>query len=969
MKRLLFILFILFMAAQVRLSAQPYLVSGRVVDATTLKPLEFATIMHAASRQGTMADADGNFSLRRLPGGKVVLEVRYFGYAKHEISLLLNHDTTNVIVRMLPQSLELEEVSVTANKSETEASTSYSIDRTTLDHNQVVNISDVMALLPGGKSQGDLSLMSDERIALRSEGSSEKGNPAFGTAIEVDGLRISNNAEMSETDGVSTRNLPTSDIESIEIITGVASVEHGDLSNGMVKVNTRRGKTPLTVDVTVKPHTKLASIGKGFSIGTHGQEGILNVNYEWARSYQSLVSPYTSYTRNGLTLRYSQQFFEKQDMPLYLYADVKANVGGLNSEADPDAFSETYTKEKNNALRGQLRLNWQPKKSWLTELDFNAHYSIENKEEKVNSNKSSASSQPYVHTTELGYHIADGESIIMGPVGYWYELAITDSKPVDAGLHLKAKWNQDWNDFLGQNGCDASNHIKAGIDYTLSGNEGRGLYYDDLTLATDNWREARYDTLPYLQNLAFYAENQLLLPLGNRYGSLLWTLGLREDLTFVKGSAYDNINSLSPRSTLRWIFFDAENNPWGKKSWQGLSFTAGIGKSVKLPSMQVLFPATNYIDWLTFASGTDAYGNSVYAYYTYPSSALYNSDLKWQYSLQKEFGLETKVRGNKISLTYFHNKTYHPYIATTVYTPFSYEYTSPVSNADQYTYTVDAATGKITATSVDDASDQTVLESKTICRYATNRKWVNGSSTMRQGLEWVVDFAKIKALNTQIRLDGNYYHYKGVENTLMAYCPSSTTQSDGQPYSYVGYFAGGQSVANGSLKQEVNTNLTVTTHIPIVKLIVSFRFECTFFELSQRLNSHRVDNFLSYYAAILPEYYSTWDDPNTLIRYPSADELLELATTNASLYDDLVKLIRTSSTSYFFDKDRVSPYFSSNLNVTKEIGNHVSLSFYATNFWNNTALYHSSATDRKTSLYASGKIPSFYYGMTLKVKL
>jgi outer membrane receptor protein involved in Fe transport len=94
--------------------------------------------------------------------------------------------------------------------------------------------------LPGGKT-ANATLMSDSRMALRS-GSQEKGNASFGTAIEMDGMRLDNNATIGETAGASTRTLSTSNIESIEVVTGIPSVEYGDLSNGVVKVNTRKGK-------------------------------------------------------------------------------------------------------------------------------------------------------------------------------------------------------------------------------------------------------------------------------------------------------------------------------------------------------------------------------------------------------------------------------------------------------------------------------------------------------------------------------------------------------------------------------------------------------------------------------------------------------------------------------------------------------------------------------------------------------
>ena len=321
------------------LRAQPYCVSGRVIDAQTREPMAFATVVHQTTHQGTVVGEDGSFALRNLPKGKANIEVRLFGYVPQLLTFALTRDTS-IVVMLVEQDLRLDEVTVTSQKQHIET-TAYTVDRTSLDHNQIVNVSDVTVLLPGGKSQGDQSLIDDPRIALRSEGTSEMGNAAFGTAIEVDGQRLSNNAEMSETTGASTRTVTTSDIEEVEVITGIPSVEYGDLSNGMVKVKTRRGKTPYMVDVTLKPHTKLAALSKGFNLGSAGQGGILNVSYEWTQSVVSLTSPYTTYQRNGLSLRYTRQFLKEKAMPLIFNFDVKGNLGGLNSEADPDAFSDT----------------------------------------------------------------------------------------------------------------------------------------------------------------------------------------------------------------------------------------------------------------------------------------------------------------------------------------------------------------------------------------------------------------------------------------------------------------------------------------------------------------------------------------------------------------------------------------------------------------------------------------------------
>jgi hypothetical protein len=67
--------------------------------------------------------------------------------------------------------------------------------------------------------------------------------------------------------------------------------------------------------------------------------------------------------------------------------------------------------------------------------------------------------------------------------------------------------------------------------------------------------------------------------------------------------------------------------------------------------------------------------------------------------------------------------------------------------------------------------------------------------------------------------------------------------------------------------------------------------------------------------------------------------------------------------------NRISSYYSANLSVTKEIGDHVSVSFYANNFFNTMKKVHSSQTDLETSLFSSGYVPSYYYGLSLRLKI
>ena len=203
--------------------------------------------------------------------------------------------------------------------------------------------------------------MSDNRLSLRS-GTQEKGNASFGTAVEIDGVRLDNNAVMDETMGASTRTVSASNIESVEVVTGIPSVEYGDLSNGVVKVNTRKGKSPFIVEGKLNQHTRQIALNKGFDLG--GSLGMLNVSLEHARSFSDAASPYTAYQRNILSLHYMNTFL-RNTTPLTLNVGLTGNIGGYNSEADPDEELDDYSKVRDNVLRGNFSLQWLLNRKWL----------------------------------------------------------------------------------------------------------------------------------------------------------------------------------------------------------------------------------------------------------------------------------------------------------------------------------------------------------------------------------------------------------------------------------------------------------------------------------------------------------------------------------------------------------------------------------------------------------------------------
>lgn len=113
-----------------------------------------------------------------------------------------------------------------------------------------------------------------------------------------------------------------------------------------------------------------------------------------------------------------------------------------------------------------------------------------------------------------------------------------------------------------------------------------------------------------------------------------------------------------------------------------------------------------------------------------------------------------------------------------------------------------------------------------------------------------------------------------------------------------------------------------------------------------------------------PEYYSTYDNPDELI--PFKEKFLWASKNDPKLYGDLSALCYRTEYDYYFAKNYISPYFSANFSVTKEIGDIASISFYANNFFRNLGQVYSTKTKQYSSL--SSYVPAFYYGMTVRLK-
>lgn len=407
-------------------------VSGTVRDAGTGEPVAGAVVKIGEDYLWAVTGEDGGFVFREVQKGKWILEVSCLGYVAARIEVDVQNDMDALEIRLRENSLALDEVVVTAQKAKDGLSTSHNLGRDALNHLQLSDVTDVAALLPGGKTVNP-DLTTENIISLR-EGGSNVGNASFGTAVEVDGVRIGGNASFGNPSGAGTRNVAVENIESIEVITGVPSAEYGDLNSGIVKINTKKGRTPVNVTFTVNPRTYQVAASKGIDL--QNDNGVLNVSAEYARAVKKLISPYQSYTRSGITFTYTNTFRKV----LRFEAGLTENLGGMNSKDDPDAFTGEYEKAKDNVVRANTSMTWLLNRPWITNLKLDASLNFNDKLTQAHEYSSYASQQPAVHSELPGYYLADKL-----PLTYFSD-RIVDSKQLDAAASLRYSWNRRWNE-------------------------------------------------------------------------------------------------------------------------------------------------------------------------------------------------------------------------------------------------------------------------------------------------------------------------------------------------------------------------------------------------------------------------------------------------------------------------------------------------------------------------------------------
>lgn len=921
-------------------------ITGKVISADRKLPLSAVIVTVDGTQNWAVTDAKGEFTLANVDYGTQTIVYSLIGYVELRHELLVDEKSPSYTVALKEDNLKIDDVVVTAKAKSSEMSSAHIIGGKAIEHLQMNSISDIATLLPGASTINP-DLTQNSVISLR-DGGMTAGNPSFGTALEVDGVRLSTNASFKAVSGVGARDVATANVDKVEVITGVPSAEYGDIGSGIVKVHTSKGRTPWKITFTTNPRTKVGSIAKGFDLGKG--RGAINTSIEYAYATNDLMSPYTSYSRRGITLAYSNTFRKRWKFT----AGVTGNLGGMNSENDPDARTGEYERDRDNSIRGNASVEWLLNKKWISNLRLEGAVNYTDNLSKAFQVVNNASQQPAVHSLIEGYYFTD-----MLPESF-SRMQYIDSKELDVNLKLRADWNRKWNNIR--------SGFKLGVAFQSNGNMGKGEYYNDQMLAPSQYRPRPYTDYPFMHNLAFFAEEKLTIPLGRKDYKLDIMAGVRVEGTFIKGANYDHKTTASPRLNAKLHLGD------------NVTIRGGWGFAEKLPSFYVLYPHQEYRDFRVFSASYQG-NKSVYAYYTQPYKQLPNPSLRWQRNRNAEIGIDLSFGGFDLSLTAFSNKTKLPYRLMTSYSPMSYRvsqlpasYSMPANPQ----FKIDPVTGIVEIRDYDYPQGgwtmmDTLVENRT---FVGNSYQTNGSDVIRRGIEMVMDFPEIRPINTQFRLDAAYTYSKYLNTDFMYYYPSRSSFYDqNMSYEYVGIYANtgsSSSTYNGQKRHVLRANLTAITRIPQIRMVITVRLEASLLQRWQNISEF---NGKEYAVNVgddgKPSGGSIYDGNSYVAMYPLAYmdtsgrvyDVSNLSYDNPRWSSDLQGLVVRSGNSFIYAKHGYNPYFSANISLTKEFGDHVSISMYVNNFTNSRKAVRDIGNGVSTIL-----TPSLYYGLTLRLK-
>ncbi|MFC4211464.1 TonB-dependent receptor domain-containing protein [Pedobacter lithocola] len=792
-------------------------ITGRIVDPQN-NPLELVNIKVVETNQYAITDKNGVFRINGSESNnKLSFEFSYIGFQKLSLTVTVKageNNLGNISLKVLDLSLENIEINAKRNYSGS-TNSSLIITRDLIEQIPALSVNDLLNQIPNRKIQPP-SMQSVQNLTLRSTfapttsgRSNFKLNNSFGVAIILDGNPISNNANMQSRNvgmsgmgssvitsgasyglrgsgnttysgdyafgGTDLRQIPADNIESIEIISGVAPVKYGDLTDGAVVIERQAGVSSTNIRMQLRDNATSYSASKGLKLSD--KLGALNLGVNYVNSFADNRDKLKEYRRINANAMWTNSYGKNKELKNAFSFDYGKNLDGIKQ--DPDDPKSTKTRFDSWNLSVSNRTSYRFSNKFFKSIGLNLNYAeghqVTYDEQLVN--------EAYVL-----YSDAVQTGITQGKYdsGVYTAISQIDGRPINfsARMDLNTEFNTG----------NLTHYLSFGGNYNYSANKGLGQVVDpnaprsgvrvtSTTFSSKN-SERYYDfnLANAIQDVGFYTEDMFKARVFNR--DLNVRAGLRLDIQ-------NGYASFAPRTNI--------NYELNKNVKIGLAY----GLAFKSPGLAQRYPGPTFREIPLLNAYNGNVNESIYLLYVNRYEPN-NENLKASKSETIEFTTQIKLKDFNLSLSAYNKtnsngiSTVHDYQALTLPT-----YAATLTPGQAATYT------------------QTGTRTYSLDYF----RFDNDLRSENQGFEVVLSTPEIKEIATSFNISGGFSRtaYKSTYPTYTNAVTSQTTSTNPK-YAVTGVYE-----PNNRRAYFSTSRITASTHIPKISLIVQLTAEFDLF--------------------------------------------------------------------------------------------------------------------------------------------
>ena len=629
---------------------------GTVTDAKTGQPVANVEVTIEGTGVLSVTDMSGRYRIVSPVSGPQTVRTRRIGYAPNRVPTIVPPSgTLELNIEIAVSALLLEGLVVTGDpvgRARDEIATATVIDIEAIRHQTATSLAGVLELVPGVEQQPP-GLDQPQQFALRSVatsgssagpsgfggGTRSEDLAAFGTSIVLDGVPTSNNANLqslgprgelsfttSANGGVDLRKIPASTLERVEVIRGIPSARWGDLTQGVVIVETRAGQVTPELKLHVDARTAEMSIVGGSRLGT---SNTVTATFDYANTRSSPGLTDDRVCRLAGQLKHRMELgrfrFDTGFDFFQLYDDRPAST--------QTGREDTHSSSRDRGFRVTERALWQvaPRSRFrFTGGVTGAQQRSFAVEPKVRS------AMPFTDRLDEGRQ--EGHYVI----GQY--LARVDVEGSPWSSYGRFEFANERN-MLG-----AEHSLRAGAELKREWNSGPGLQFDiqfppQVTFNGVNGFDRPRDnnSIPALATTALYLDDQIHTTVGEMVLQL--QAGLRLDVLHEGSWWFSGVRDalLQPR-----IYGSLLPLHW-------LRLHAGWGYTAKTPPLGMLYPAPQYYDVVNVNYYADDPAERLAVLTTYVTDPT-NNDLGYSRGTKAEVGVEFGIGSSAISVVAFRDR-------------------------------------------------------------------------------------------------------------------------------------------------------------------------------------------------------------------------------------------------------------------------------------------------------------------------